>query len=153
MSSDRIRVIRVRTRETLCRPEIASLVMRGATASGLPSSAATVAELARDIASDHVGCFVGFYGTEPAGLVVGLLPTSAFQLGPVIVIAHSEVASHELTVEAGRRLRAWIEAEGFAHAFALNLQHSDRSFCRGTKHFGASRRVGSVIGFCFGGIA
>jgi hypothetical protein len=146
-------VIRVRTRETLMRPDVASLVMRGANACGVLSSGAALAELARDIALDHIGCFVGFHDSEPQGLLIVQLPTSAFQLGPVVLVAYSEGASRELTHEGGRRMREWIRAAGFDEAVALNLLHPDRAFCRRFAHFGTPERTGSVIKFRLGGTA
>lgn len=139
-------VVRVRTRETLLRPDVASLVMRSAVAVGLPSSGAVMAQLARDVAAPHLGIFVGFDGEEPKGIGVVELPTSAFQHAAMIVLAYCE-GDRALTMAVCRRVREWLTAAGFQEAQALNFRHTDRSFLRGFAHFGTPGRVGSVIRF------
>ena len=140
--------MRVRQKETLCRPGIAQLVMRGATRSGLDPGAAVLAELARDIASDAIGVFVGFRNDVPKGVVVAQLPSSAFHRAPMIGLAYS-VQDHGISRAVAERLRGWLVASGFHEAITLNRQHTDRSFIRGLGYFGAGEREGSLIGFHF----
>ncbi len=143
-------VLRVRTRNTLV--EVAPLVIRGAAAAGLPSPAHVIAELMRDVAADTVGIFVGLAGDDAQALVVGHLPTSAFHLAPTISLAYSERIDRALSLEMQRRLREWIMAAGFDHALTNNLLHTDRSFLRGFRHFGAGRTIGSAVRFDLGGL-
>lgn len=143
-------VVRIRTRETICRPEVASLVMRGANACEQPSGA-VLAELARDIAADHLGVFVGFSGPDsvPKTVVVACLPTSVFHPAPEITLAYSE--DRKLFRATVLGMRDWIVASGFEHALAYNYLHSDRSFFRGFAYAGSSERFASVIRFRYEG--
>jgi hypothetical protein len=120
--------------------------MRAANRIGLPSSGGVMAEVARDIATDSLGVFVGF-GAEPETLVIGQVPVSAFQFAPMVLLAYVEQADRELVDETGRRFSEWIKACGFDCAMALNLRHSDRAFCRGFARFGAPKKMGSMIRF------
>lgn len=145
-----IQVVRVRTCETLCHPDVSSLIMRGARHAGLVSDGAVLAELSRDVAAAHVGLFIGFRDHDPQTVAVGHLPTSAFHLAPTITLAYSDGAARDLVVETGRRLREWIMAAGFDHALTNNLWHTDRSFLRGFSHFGKGKTIGSAVCFGFG---
>ena len=142
-------MLRVRTKQTLCTPDIAGLVMRGARACGYPVPAQILAELCRCPEAAHRAVFVGFDAGEPKAVAVGELPTSALQLAAFVAVAYSQGASHPLVVEIGRCLRTWFERGGYDHAWGLNLRHTDRAFMRGCGHFGRASRAGGVIRFDF----
>lgn len=141
-------VIRVRTRETICRPEISQLILRGARASGLPQPAAALAEIVGQIHSHGIGVFVGFDGDDPKTVAIAQLPSSAFHLAPMVSVAYSE-GGRTLSVAVSARLRNWLCEAGFDHALAVNMRHTDRAFMVGLSYFGSSERVGGVIRFSF----
>lgn len=142
-------VIRVRTTETLCSPDISGLIMRGAVACGYAASSQLLAELCRDPAAAYRGVFVGFADRAAKVVAIGELPTSALQLAAFVALAYSEGAPHPLVVEIGRCLREWLQREGYDHAWAVNLRHTDRAFIRGLRHFGRASRVASVFRYDF----
>lgn len=151
--ADELKVVRVRTKETLCQPKVAQLVMRGATACGLQGGA-VLAELARDITSDNIGLFVGWRNSRSIAVVVGLLPVSAFQLGPYVAMLYAAERCPQLLVDLGAHLRRWIKKAGFDEALTTNLDrfgHSDRAWFRAFAHFGTPSRIGSVARFAFTG--
>lgn len=142
-----LEVIRVRTRQTLAKPEIAQLVLRGARACGFPVPGAVLADLLLEVGDERYGVFLGLANDAPRGIVVAQLPLSAFMTDPVVVLAYSEQAPAELVRLVAEKLAKWIAKAGFERALALNMRHTDRAFCRGLAHFGVSSRVGGVIAF------
>ena len=143
-------VIRVRSRATLCRHDVSSLILRAAAESGLPEPALCFAEIGRDIASDRIGLFIGVEEPySPCVATIGFLPYNAFQVAPTIGFAYSERAPRQMVADVGSSLRGWFEACGFKEAIAWNARHSDRAFMVGLAHFGRPERVGSVIKFRF----
>lgn len=143
-------VIRIRTRETLCRHDVSCLILRAARESGVPDPAMALAEIARDIASDAQGLFIGVEEPHsPCTAVVGFLPHNAFQVAPTIGFAYSEKAPRQIVADVGASLRGWFEACGFNEAIAVNSRHSDRAFMVGLAHFGKPERAGSLIRFKF----
>jgi hypothetical protein len=141
-------VIRVRTRETICRPEISQLILRAARKCGFPTPAACLAELVRDVESRAQGLFVGLDGDRPAVTAVGFLPANAFWLAPSVGFAYSE-GDRTLVVAVSARLQRWLCEAGFDHAVVLNLLHTDRSYICGLRHFGKGECIGDVIRFSF----
>jgi hypothetical protein len=141
-------VIRVRTRETICHPDIAQLVMRGARKAGLPQPAAVLAEMVDRIHSHGIGVFIGFEGHDPKGVLVAELPFSAFHLAPTVSLAYSE-GGRALSIAVGARLREWLQETGFDNVLAGNMRHTDRAFMRGLAHVGRVERVGGFFRFSF----
>ena len=140
-------VMRVRTRETLSRPDIAQLIMRGARECGYPVPAAIAAELLREPWSETVAVFVGLAGGAPRVVTVGFLPTSAFTLAATVGLAYSERAPRQLVALVAEKLRWWFKENGHEHVLVLNMMHSDRSYIKGLSYFGRPSRVGSIIRF------
>lgn len=139
-------IVRVRTRETICHPDISQLIMRGARKAGLTQPAAVLAEIVGQIASHGIGVFVGFDGHDPKAVAIAQLPSSAFHLAPTVSLAYSEGA-RALAIAVGARLRDWLCEAGFRDALAINMQHTDRAFMRGLAHFGTPERIGGIIRF------
>ena len=139
--------MRIRTRETLARPEIAQFVLRGALSCGFEVPASVLAELVQHPASDRIGIFLGRDDDTPRGLVVAQLPLSVFMTAPVVVLAYADHAPRELVRRIGARLAEWIAGAGFDHALALNMRHDSKAFCRGLRHFGSPDVVGDVVAF------
>lgn len=104
-------------------------------------------EVVRRISEHALGVFVGYQDGQPKTLLIAELPTSAFQLAPVVVLAYHQGAERALVIATARRLREWLISFGFKNADVLNLRHTDRSMCRGCAHFGTPERIGSVIRF------
>jgi hypothetical protein len=167
---DKLGVIRVRTRETLCRPEVSQLILRGARACGFPEPAMILGELVRNPGDPRTGIFTGWACEAPRVVAVGFLPASAFWLAPTVALAYSEVRSREgarietttratwprpservssrkLVHLVGSNLREWFKREGYDHVILGNLQHTDRSYIRGLAHFGRPSVIGSAIRF------
>jgi hypothetical protein len=142
-----IRVTRVRSIGTITEPAVRALIERAAMVLPDVPPKRLYEEIVRRINEHALGVFVGFADGQPKTLVVAELPTSVFQLWPVVTAAYSAGAHPELVHATGTRLREWITVAGFDHACALNMQHTDRSFTRGLAHFGRSKKVGSVIRF------
>jgi hypothetical protein len=142
-------VIRVRTRETLCHPDISWLFIRGARECGISQAAVALAELVDQVQSRAWGIFIGFEEHTPRCIAVGHLPTSAFDLAGTVTLAYSEKAHKDLVALVSKQLRVWFRECGNTHALALNLKHTDRSFMVGLRHFGTPSPVGGVIRFDF----
>jgi hypothetical protein len=123
--------------------------MRGARECGYPVPAAIMADIARDIASDNHGLFVGYTEDGPRVVSVAFLPCNAFYLAATIGLAYSEKGPRQLVAAVGDRMREWLVGHGHHEAMVLNLFHTDRSYVRGLAHFGAPERIGSVIRFKF----
>jgi hypothetical protein len=140
-------VIRVRTKETLIRPDIAQLIMRGARQCGFPVPSAILAELSRCPGDDHTGLFLGTIGGEARVVTVGFLPSSAFWLAANVGMAYSEKAPRQLVALVAEKLRDWYKENGHSHVLVANLLHTDRSYMMGLKHFGRPSVAGSVIRF------
>lgn len=140
-------VVRVRTRETLVG--LAPLILRAARVCGFPTPGAVLAEMVRDVASAHLGIFVGYDGREPCGVAVGQLPTSAFYLAATVHLAYSEPRKGSIVDLVSEKLRAWFMANGVYHVLVANIKHTDRAYMRGLAHFGSPARVGGVIRFDF----
>jgi hypothetical protein len=140
-------VTRIRTKQTLIRPDVAQLILRGARACGYPVPSAILAELCTDPANERTAIFVGTLDDVARVVTVGFLPASAFWLAPVVGMAYSERAPRQLVARVALRLSAWFRENGFAHVLVANLLHSDRSYMRGLKYFGTPSRAGSVIRF------
>jgi hypothetical protein len=140
-------VTRVRTRETLTRPDIAQLIMRGARECGFPVPSAILAELALSPGDACTGIFVGSVSDEPCVVVIGFLPSSAFWLAATVSLAYSERAPRQLVALVAAKLRGWLKENGHNHVLVMNMLHSDRSYIKGLRHFGAPSRAGSVIRF------
>lgn len=145
--TDRLEVVRVRTKQTLAKPEIAQLIMRGAAKIGFPVPAAVLADLCLNPGDNRLGTFIGSLNHIPCAVVITQQPLSAFMLHPMVVLAYAERAPAELVRLLGARTREWLRAAGFTRAMALNIRHSDRAFCRGLAHFGVPARIGGVITF------
>jgi hypothetical protein len=145
-------VIRVRTRETICHPDVSQLILRGARKAGLPQPAAALAEMVGQVHTHGIGIFVGFVEHDPRAVVVGLLPNSAFHIAPIIALLYSEARNRSLLVEMGRRLREWLTSSGFDHAVTNNLWHDDRAFMVHFAHFGNPERIGMALRFSFEGL-
>jgi hypothetical protein len=141
-------IVRIRTRETLLRPEVASFFMRAAHACGYRPGAGLLAEVAREPGAEWLGLFAGFDG-EPKAMVLGQLPASAFHLAATIHFAYAERAPRQLVAGIGERLRSWFQNAGVDRVLVINLRHTDRAFIKGLGHFGRGQRLGSVIGFRF----
>src|ERR1700738_3242961 len=139
-------VIRVRTRETICHPDISHLIMHGARKAGLPQPALVLTEIVNQIHSHGIGVFIGFRGDDPQAVVVAQLPSSAFHLAPFVSLAYSD-GRRALSIAVGARLRDWLREAGFDNALAVNMRHTDRAFMRGLAHFGAPARAGGIIRF------
>lgn len=146
---DSLAVIRIRTRETLARPDIAGLILRGARECGFPVPSAVLAELCLNPGADSTGIFVGMVEDEPRLVVVGLWLTSAFWLAATVVLVYSDKAPHALVKATGSHLRAWFLEGGFDHVIVGNFLHTDRAYIKGLAHFGRASRVGSAIRFDF----
>jgi len=142
--------VRVRTRATLAKPEIAQLVLRGARACGFPVPGAILAELLKNPEDESTGIFVGATLAGPRVVTVGFLPLSAFWLAPIVALAYAEHAPPRLVRLVGKTLRGWFREAGADHVVVANLLHTDRAFIRGLGHFGRPSVSGSMIRFEFG---
>jgi hypothetical protein len=140
-------VTRVRTRETLSRPDIAQLIMRGARECGFPVPSAIFAELVKSPGDACTGIFVGSVGDEPRAAVIGFLPSSAFQLAAGVGLAYSERAPRQLVALVAAKLRDWFKENGHGHALAANMLHSDLAYMKCLEIFGRPSRAGSLIRF------
>jgi hypothetical protein len=143
------RVTRVRTVETISRPDISELILCGARECGFLKPTKILAELTRDVASDSQGLFIGSENDTPKVVSVGFLPLNAFYLAATVGMAYSERAPRHLVVAVGARLREWLRSCGHDHAMVLNLFHTDRSYVRGLAHFGRGSRIGGIVRFDF----
>jgi hypothetical protein len=140
-------VIRVRTRETLARPDVAHLIMRGARACGYPVPSAILAELCLNPGDDRTATFIGVVDDKPCGVVIGFLPSSAFWLAATVGLAYNEEAPRQLVALVGAKLREWFKENGHSHVLVANMRHKDRGYMAGLEHFGTPSRVGSMIRF------
>jgi hypothetical protein len=140
-------VIRVRTKETLVRPDIAQLVMRGARECGYPVPSAILAELLTKPADAHTGIFVGILADDPRVVTIGFLPSSAFWLAATVSLAYSERAPRQLVALVAAKLRDWFRENGHGHVLVANMLHSDRAYMKGLAYFGRPSRAGSLIRF------
>jgi hypothetical protein len=143
------RVGRVRTLETISRPDIRELILCGACECGFPQPAKILTELTRDVARDSQGLFIGFEDEIPKVVSVGFLPANAFYLAATVGMAYSEKAPRRLVAAVAARLREWLRSSGHDHAIVLNLFHTDRSYVQGLSYFGRGSRIGGVIRFDF----
>jgi hypothetical protein len=147
-----IRVARVRTFDTITEPGVRALVLRAVEAvlPRLPPRE-SCREIVQRISQDSLGVFVGWWGDEPKTLLIAEVPTSCFQLAPMVLLSYSEARERELVVATAGRAREWLIACGFKYADVQNLRHTDRSMCRGCAHFGTPERIGGVIRFTWRG--
>lgn len=124
-------------------PELWPLVERAVMRVQYPGTTpqAFYLELVDRIADPNLGIFVG-RDPDPKAFVVGMLPNSAFMMGPQVIIAYNE-GHPKLARGLGRAMREWILSEGYDSAYSCNLQHSGGMFRRVFRHFGmASLRAG-----------
>lgn len=142
-------VVRVRRKETLCRPAVASLIMRGAAACGFKVPAEVMAELCRGAQAESRGIFIGFHESGPCVFAVGQLPTDYLTIAATVHMAYSDKAPRQIVAEVGKCLREWFLQHGHKEVLVINLLHSDRAFMRGLGHFGQGERAGGVIRFGF----
>ena len=146
-----VRVIRIRTRETIADSRIKALILRAVEASHYLGTTpqAFYDEIADNIAGDMLGVFVGFTKWQehsapyPIALTIVFLPMSETQMGPQVPIAYSE--SRELSLLIGKRVRVWLTENGYDKLYCLNLLHDDDAYCRVFRHVGEPRVVGSVV--------
>src|SRR5262249_23310140 len=148
-SSPNLSVIRVRTRQTLCRPDISQLILSGARACGYPVPAAIIAELSINPGADGSGVFCGTVDGAARVVAIGFLPANAFWLAATVSLAYSDNAPHRLVSLVAQKMREWFKSEGHEHVIVANLLHTDRSYLRGLRYFGKPSRIGGVIRFDF----
>jgi hypothetical protein len=140
-----MRCVRVRMPATISAVGVRTLLHTAAEANGFDPGP-LLDEVTAGIAAGHLGVFVGYDdATAPVAIAIGMLPTSAFMMGPQVLLAYSEDA--EVFRLVGERMRAWMRDAGHDRAFAINHLHADAPFMRVTSHFGKPGRMGSVIEF------
>lgn len=143
-----LRVIRVRTKETLARFEEHQLVLRALGAIKYPGAhpVEIFANLFDHVETESRGLFIGYADEKPLAIVVALLPDSPLMMYAQIAAAYSE-GPPALARMMSRRLREWIVKAGHTRVLAINLNHSDAIFCRLFRHLGTPSVRCSLIQF------
>lgn len=146
-----LRVLRVRTLQTLSSPQLKDLVRRAVPAA-LPCVDARVfyRELGARIGEPGLGVFVGYQGDHAKAFGVALLPQSCMMMAPQVALVYSD-GMPAIGRRLGARMREWLLEGGYKEALTCNMiaRRSDRAFMVGLRHFGEPERVGSLIRFRF----
>lgn len=145
-----IRILRVRKRETLIRPEIVGLIQRAVTATKYPGLTWPVlaAELARLIDQPNIGFYIAQQDDAPKALVLVILPTSALMIAPQVVLVYSE-GRPALVKALGRAMKKWLQDEGHDRVMGVTLWREDGAFERRFRYLGKPRRIGTLMDFQF----
>ena len=140
-------VIRVTNPEAFDHPAIRDLFRRAIEANKVPHVEGTLFELKCRIGEPSLGVFVAAEEGRPVGVLVGMLPTSNFMLGPQVLAVYAEGKSRHAD-ELVRAVQAWFEEHGFKYAISGNTSgYPDKVWLRAFKSAGKATFKGTAYEF------
>jgi hypothetical protein len=142
-------IFRVRSSETIADPRVKALIMSAVAAARYPGTTpvAFYDEIAEGIAGEALGVFLGIDDGDPAAVAIVVLPTTALQAVPQVVLAYS--LDRELSIRIGERVREWLKRHEYDRFFCINFLHDDEAYQRVFRHAGVMRRAGTVFEVMF----